>query len=228
MNIIIQCAGRKNKNAGFLQDRSGKRVCFVGRPELACEGSDCIYARPDDVSDVPGISWRQRLESYASEKGSNPLHLLKAYLLYKPKPYAQLVEKFGEGKVFILSAGWGLVRADYPLPGYDITFSKTAEKKKPYVLRSYRKDVYRDFQQLPLGDDSPLVFLGGKDYLPFFLDLIRPLQRKVVIFSRVDPVAEFAVESLGPRYEVRPYKTSVLTNWHYQCAQELASGSLHI
>jgi hypothetical protein len=39
----------------------------------------------------------------------------------------RLVEKFGIEKVFILSAGWGLIRADFLTPNYDITFSGSAE-----------------------------------------------------------------------------------------------------
>ena len=50
--------------------------------------------------------------------------------LYKNSAYEYLVNQLGEDKVFILSAGWGLIPAPFLTPDYDITFSGNAEAYK--------------------------------------------------------------------------------------------------
>jgi hypothetical protein len=57
----------------------------------------------------------------------NPLGLYPAYRLYENRVYGRLVEAFGVENIYILSAGWGLIRADFLTPYYDITFSHSAE-----------------------------------------------------------------------------------------------------
>jgi hypothetical protein len=52
-----------------------------------------------------------------------------ALTLYKDKRYNDLRKQFGYDKVFILSAGWGLVRGDTKIPFYNVTFSNQAEKE---------------------------------------------------------------------------------------------------
>src|SRR4051794_13666181 len=115
MIITIQCAATKKPGARSMSRRDGMNVMFVARPELAPSEGTVVFARPDDVSDTPPLTWRQRLEKYNSE-GTNPLGLLPSYQLYTHPIYEQLVSTFGAAQIRILSAGWGLVRADYLLP----------------------------------------------------------------------------------------------------------------
>lgn len=51
------------------------------------------------------------------------------------------MRKFGLDNVMILSAGWGLIPAQFLTPRYDITFSASAE---PYVRRR-KNQAYEDF-----------------------------------------------------------------------------------
>jgi hypothetical protein len=67
--------------------------------------------------------------------------LLPAWQLYDRPVYRELVHALGAENVFILSAGWGLLSADFLTPNYDITFSKTAKRYKRRRVR----DRYRDF-----------------------------------------------------------------------------------
>lgn len=69
--------------------------------------------------------------------------------------------------VYILSAGWGLIRSDFLTPYYDITFSQSAD---PYKRRR-RTDRYDDFRMIPDGVKDEILFIGGKDYLPLFCQL---------------------------------------------------------
>lgn len=70
-------------------------------------------------------------------------------------------------------------------------------------------------------DDDPIVFLGGKDYLPFFGTLTASLRAwKVVFFnSRTEP-------DLPRGFELVRYRTTTRTNWHYECERDLAAGAL--
>jgi hypothetical protein len=131
MIVVIQCAASKRPDAGHLVTANGKPVDFVADPEAAPADASHVYARPDDFSDT-GV-WRTVLSRYKQQPGGNPLGLYPAYQLYENKVYRGLVERFGVQNVFILSACWGLIRADFLTPSYDITFSPSAESyKRPH------------------------------------------------------------------------------------------------
>ena len=80
MIAVIQCAARKNANAGTLRTSAGQPVCFVANPALA-PNDRYAYARPDGFSES-GESWRNRLLRYNHEDHGNSLGLLPAYRLY--------------------------------------------------------------------------------------------------------------------------------------------------
>ena len=109
MIVVIQCAASKRSDAGRLVRADGKPVTFVAHPELAPADGTSVYARPDDLSE-DGIPWRESLLNYNAEPRDNPLGLCPAYQLYQNKIYAGLVDRFGPKNVYILSAGWGLIR----------------------------------------------------------------------------------------------------------------------
>ena len=211
----MQCAARKSPRAGKLRTVDGHDVLFVADPGKAPQQTRTQYAKPDDSSEGT-YTWRDRLVEYNQTPGVNPLSLLPAYQLNDNRAYQGLVSKFGVDKIFILSAGWGLVTANYLLPDYDITFSAMAE---PYKRR-HKQEVYRDF--CALADDADdIVFLGGKDYLPLFCSLTKRYASQKVIYynSAITP-------SLPQGYRAVKYVTTTRTNWHYECAGDLISGRL--
>jgi hypothetical protein len=131
-----------------------------------------------------------------------------------PDAYRALADRFGLGRLFILSAGWGLIPANFLTPGYDITFTTSADNWR------HKGDRYEDFCMLP-DNDAPIVFVGGKDYLPLFCKVTAPLRaRKVVFFnSRTEPNLPRGLRAIR-------YPTTTRTNWHYECARDLAAGTL--
>ena len=151
MNIVIQCAGSKRANAGRMQRMDGTPVMFVAEPTYAPD-TQHLYARPDDLGEE-GKSWRETLLEYNESSEKNPWGLVRAADLYRPSAYSELVNRFGIDKVFILSAGWGLVRGDFRLPDYDITFSGQAE---PYKRRR-RTAGWADLNQLPAHTEEPVA-----------------------------------------------------------------------
>ncbi len=145
MKVVIQCAGRKRDGAGRLRDEAGAEVAFVARPDLYTDGLAAFRpCRPDNPAGPEAGTWRDVLarynERYARE-GANPDRLLPAGDLYSPRVYRGLTDAFGPANVFILSAGWGLVRADFLLPDYDITFSNQPNVPR-YARRGRREDRF--------------------------------------------------------------------------------------
>ncbi len=207
MMVVIQCAASKQTNAGYFRTDDGRRVLFVAQPAMAPSSERIHYARPDDVSDA-GASWREELMRYNADPQGNPLGLLPAIALYTHPTYARLAEKIDAERLFILSAGWGLLPATFLTPNYDITFSPQAEAYK----RRRRTDPYRDFASPSDGGNEPMVFFGGKDYVPLFAQLTRAHRgRRTVFFNSQPPPA-----AIGCRLE--QFVTTTRTNWHYECA----------
>lgn len=218
MKIVIQCAGTKNQTPGAgFRTSDNRLVKFVADPKKAPSSGEIAYAHPDDLSDGRQ-TWRERLLDYNKGSPTNPLRLLPAYQIYKNPVYKNLVEKFGLEQVFILSAGWGLISADFLTPDYNITFSKQGV---PYSHRK-KLDFYADICHLP-DDGDGIIFLGGKDYLPLFCQLTAGSKgiKKVFFNSKLDPI-------LGVGFRSERFTTTQRTNWHYPCAQALIDGEIGI
>ena len=216
MKIVIQCAAKKDSDAGSLTDAHGKPVLFVANPGLAPHSDTYVYTRPDDPAGH-GKTWRDLLVDY-NATGENRLGLLPAYRLYRQQVYRQLVDRYGVGNVFILSAGWGLISADFLTPKYDITFLARADKYK----RRSKRDRYNDFRMLPDDGDEEVVFFGGKDYLPLFCNLTREYRgRRFIYYNSGSPPK-------APDCTLIRYPTTTRTNWHYGCARDFMAGKIGI
>ena len=126
MIAVIQCAATKRADAGCYRDSQNRPILFVTAPSKAPPSDRCVYARPDD--DAEGnATWRDLLVQYNQTPGNNPFGLLPAIDLYENDTYRQLAAKVGRSNTYILSAGWGLISADFLTPAYDITFSAAAD-----------------------------------------------------------------------------------------------------
>lgn len=207
MIAIIQCAASKQEEAGRLVTADGRPVKFVADPDAALLDESVVYARPDDLSDRGG-SWREVLFEY-NKKRDNPLKLLKAWQLYDNPAYGRLVSKCGVDNVYVLSAGWGLIRADFLTPDYDITFSYVKPEQR--YKRRGRDDRYNDFCMLPQDTREPIVFFGGKGYLPLFASLTSSIRAPKTVFYNSDKVPEM------PGCVLKRFETRTRTNWHYSC-----------
>jgi len=188
---------------------------FVADPVSAPRTDRIDYARPDDPADGGG-SWRARLFTYNETPAQNPYGLLPAWQLYDRVEYGMLVERFGIDRLFVLSAGWGLIPGSFLTPAYDITFSSSAERYK----RRRETDRFHDFNFLPKESKERLVFLGGKDYVPLFCRLTEGFGRlRVVVYNSATPPS-------APGCELERYNTTTRTNWHYEGARALIRGEL--
>ena len=141
MIVVIQCAAGKQLHAGHLRALDGRDVMFVARPDAAPSGGDQVYARPDDIAES-SKSWRTLLQEYNAAPGHNPLRLLQAWQLYKNPTYKILADLCGKDRLYILSAGWGLIGADFLTPNYDITFRK-AKNVEPFQTQRSSRNIRR-------------------------------------------------------------------------------------
>ena len=134
---VILCAARKHNDAGYFRKRNGQPVRFVAQPDLAQPSKIYTYSRPDDVADVGG-TWRELLSDYNKRnRDANQLGLLKAWQLYRHKTYGQLVRQLGEENVYILSAGWGLLPANYLTP-----YTTSRFPHLPRIINAGTKGTY--------------------------------------------------------------------------------------
>jgi len=223
MKIIIACTNKKRDGGSFKSN--GETVKFVADPNRTPHSNHYIYARPDDESDDGdesdnGRTWRMRLHNYNENyknTGENPDNLLPAYKLYKNPIYKKLVDKFCVENVFILSAGWGLIPANYLTPIYDITFSNNGES---YSKRKC-SDIYKEDSSMLPDNEEDIIFLGGKDYQKLFRKLCRNYEGEKVIFHYypLDSTAQCSKDVDG--FELRPYKSSNPRKWYYECAEKI-------
>ena len=119
---------------------------FVADPAIAPNREGIAYAHPDAFSDT-GKPWRTVLLKYNDQRGTNPYGLLPAWQLYENPAYSMLADRFGPDRLYILSAGWGLIPARFLTPSYDITFS-AASSVAPFKRRA-RRAQFHDFGLLP-------------------------------------------------------------------------------
>ena len=214
MNVVIQCA--KSKSGQRFRDAEGCPVTFVADPAVAPRGDWERYAHPDGFAD-DGRLWRQHVIDY-DRRAANEYGLSPAYRLYTHPTYRNLVKHYGLEHIFILSAGWGLIPANFPTPYYDITFSANKNVDK-WAVRG--RDIrFEDLCCLPADIEDPLVFLGGKAYLELFAKLVRRYGGpKIVVYSSQErPV-------LDQEFATVRYPGNKRTNWHYACAKDMIAGA---
>jgi hypothetical protein len=191
-------------------------VSFIAAPAAAPSDSRTAFAHPDDPSDQDGQTWRDRVNAANKNGEAIALGFLPAWQLYLPPSYAALRHAYGDERLFILSAGWGLVRADMRLPAYDITFSGSG---LPYKRRRHGQR-YIDLNALENAPADDTVFFGGKDYLPLFLNLSSTARGRRVVFYNSSSVPT------APGCMTVRFLTRKRTNWHYDCADALLSKGL--
>lgn len=176
MIAVIQCAGSKQNDAASFC-LNGETLSFIATPE---EGEQ-NQVRPWD--NVPGMNatWVSCVRAFNGLSNDHDwdtfvdagitldqgnAQMYQAGQLYRPQEYHDLVEKLGKENVYILSAGWGLVRSDRLLPDYDITFSNGARKTNKYITPKCRSDK-QSLHPIIEGDNPVHLFITP-NYLDYW------------------------------------------------------------
>ena len=207
----------KDESCDGYFKHEGKNVKFVTQPDLAPDG-DFLYALPDDT-DSGGVSWREKLSNYNSEfrdSGKNPYDLLPAWKIYQNKIYEDLKNEYGEDRLYILLAGWGIVRADFLIPASEITFTAKLHNRN-YNLKD---GFYRHYNMLPDDTCEPVVFFGRDECIPLFCDLTGKIPGKRYAFykGKRPPV---------PDCELREFRPSDGNSiWYYEVARKFMESGM--
>jgi len=234
MVIITQCAGSKNNTnkCGFFKTEDGKKVIFVANLKLVPEEEkkeDVIFAHPDDsykISENEILTYREALVRYnKNQRDENPYSLCDALSLYKPPIYQRLKNLNKNITVYILSAGWGLVRGSFLLPHYDITFSSKSKVEK-YKRRKLSEKSFNDFnhlkedrKELSLNEYKIYVFITT-NYLDLFYKLMKEIdvsENQITIFHLSNNILK------KEKFNYELLNNAQRTNWHYTALEKFLS-----
>jgi hypothetical protein len=205
---VLCCSSSKTKDRFCY---NGQSIKFVAFPRMVPQDG-VIFHKPDDKIPGTNITWRDLV---LNGQNDPKLDLVPAYRLYSRNIYRDIYDKF-DNCFYILSAGWGIIRADFKIPAYDITYS-TAPNMPKYVKRS---DNYgwNDINHLKedsvkFDRDSEIILFAGSDYVSPFCDMVQsiPYQKKILYKSKK------VIQRHGFVYEY--YKTNKNTTWVYEAAE---------
>lgn len=208
--VVMICASEKKPGGELIFNE--QIVKFYAQSNIA--NNEFL---PDNQIPNMEMTWRD----FVLANQNQNIIPYKAYELYKSNEYCHLKNTFGN-RFFILSAGWGLVRADFRLPKYDITFSNSSKINKENK-RAYNQPGYFDFNHLEdINDNEDIIYIGGKDYLDLFYALTQNLSnRKIIYWKAKDiPMPQVNLESFIFRY----YEIRKNQNWYYDLAKKIANG----
>jgi len=210
---VLSCSGSKNKEWFNYKDK--QPVIFVASPDEATKNppssapNGTLYCEPDGKIINTEKTWRELV------KEQNHPDLVPAYELYKNDIYYKLFNEY-DRYFYIISAGWGIIRASFKLPFYNITYSNQAKVPK-YSRRTYNMK-WNDFNHLledsnDFDDNSVIILFSGKDYIEPFCKMTRSIKKRKIIKY----IAENIIEKEGYEYE-EYYKNG--TNWQYEAAKD--------
>ena len=214
--ILIQCAGDKSSDAGTFKYH-GKIVNFVAQPQVCQETSCSVYVNPNQIIDQnKNITWFDKLKEYNKEyveTGDNPYNLFKAVELYRNAIFNHIKQRIGSENIYILSAGWGIVKGSYLLPDYNITFSGAHNNKE-------WRDINLEWQDMNHLDDPPsnindLHIFCTANYHPL---LKRLLGGKIRKDAKITIHTNLYMDVDNYKYE--EFFPTGNTNWQYACAKD--------
>lgn len=237
-SIILSCGGRKHPEAGTLKTKEGKCVQFVADPQNCEKDPNFVYARPDDPSDQDNKTWREVLCEYnTTHQGEkNPLNLKPAYQLYTPiqphqEIYTEIKNKIGSKQFYIFSAGWGLVRSDFLLPKYDITFSPSVKSNLPWIYRSADDNGFHDFCHIKPNYNERIYFFGSCAYVkpltsilehnPSLKEIYYHTKKRKEKFKSLKKKENFSFHNIVNKFNNQH-------TWYYEAAQIFINNGLPI
>ena len=221
--VVMICAKGKQVNSNIIHLNFNEPITFVAQPN----GVNTFL--PDENILHSKMTWRD----YVTKNQGPEIIPFKSYQLYIHGVYQNLFNFFGD-RLFILSAGWGLVKAEFRLPNYNITFSSSAKPEYKRVFNNL-DPPFNDFNDLTYNhnvglnsENEDIVFIGSPDYIPLFIKLTQNLKcRKIIYWKRMKP-KPIPIELPIPNntFLYRFYNTAKNRNWHYELAQKYADGEI--
>lgn len=210
--IIIQCSAGKQFGGEWIEN--GKKVKFVANPLVAGNPpAGYVYKKPQDIS-TNGKKYIDELVEY-NKNNSNPMKLFRAADLYKNETYKQL-DLYCDSKgwsFYILSAGWGLIKADYLIPNYDITFTSAAVA---YKKKTFHRDTI-GINMMDAKQEQSIFCFVGKSYYEI-LDATTGVAGGKKYLFYLDKNGNKIMNKRG--YVTVPFTYHDGYRWNYACAQD--------
>lgn len=210
---VLSCSGEKIKDWFSYSDE--QHIMFVASPEAVLNAPPpkfplgIKYCRPDDKIFDTEDTWLDLV------KKQNHPDLIPAYQLYKRDIYHKFYMKY-RNNFYIISAGWGIIRASYKIPAYNITYSNS--KSVPKYSRRINSDKWNDFNHLKedsanFDENSIIILFSGSNYIESFCNMTKFIKNRKIIY--------YTAQSISKKdgFEYSKYKKN-FTNWHYEAAKE--------
>jgi len=218
--VVMICAKGKKGNSNIIHENFNHPITFVAQPN----GVNTFL--PDGCIPHLNMTWRD----YVRKNQKPKIIPFKSYQLYIHGVYQNLFNVFGD-RLFILSAGWGLVKAEFRLPNYDITFSNTTEPEYKRVFQNPNPH-FNDFNHLNdnhnvvlNSENEDIVFIGGKTYVKQFIALtIGKGRNKIIYHFGNEPLVVLPDNFFYVQYV--PNNLNNNRTWHYELAQKYVDGQL--
>ena len=176
--VIIPCSDKK-KDAAPTLCLNGRPISFVANPAAPDQRRPWDPIAPGNprtwihcVADYNWMGHLNPIDTSVKVTICGGLDLWCAGTLYDRLDYSAIIELIGFDNVFILSAGWGLIRADFRIPPYDVTFSSGIKVKGHAKIKPHDRAIQPKLVDNPPG--MPLRVFVYKQYFPF-INQILPL-----------------------------------------------------
>ena len=218
--VVMICAKEKKGNSNIIHENFNHPITFVAQPN----GVNTFL--PD--GDIPNLNmtWRD----YVTNNQNNNVIPFKSYQLYIHGVYQNLFNFF-RYRLFILSAGWGLVKAEFRLPNYNITFSSSAKPEYKRVFNNLDPS-FNDFNDLTYNhnvglnsENEDIVFIGGRTYIKQFIARTDGIgKNKIIYHFGNEPLVVLPDNFFYVQYV--PNNPNNYRTWHYELAQKYADGEI--
>ena len=207
--IVMMCSKSKKNNSN-LRFNNNNIVFKAVTNEIINQ-----YKPDDNITENVNYSWR----NFISDNQNHMNIPCRAYDLYSERVYLDLFLNFNK-RLYIESAGWGIVNAEFRLPNYDITFS---QNNNINTVRNYQLENYNDYNQLTLSQEDDVVFIGTPEYLPLFFELTNELpNRKIIYWKKQSTPINYPIPN--DTFIYRYYLTNSRMRWFYELAEKFANG----
>jgi len=233
--IVIQCAGPKHQNAASLCHQ-GISLNFVGQP-CGERAQTCPW---NNIPQLAGPTWINCIQSlnglndgpwvdyekHGVTREDDGKELFMCGDIYTPRNniYPRVLEAVGRESVYILSAGWGLVRADRKIPKYNVTFSR-AQNVPPFARIDPVARAEYSSVDLNIPGDSKIHLFITERYITYWnltFGVIPAITNRTLVHWRQ---GQRNFPDGFPRCRVRLHNCNGhVQNWHYTAISRFLDG----
>jgi hypothetical protein len=209
---ILICSSDKRDNSSLR---------YLNNQEVVLNATEGL--KPDDMAFDHDISWKE----FILENQNELTIPFKAFQLYSLSTYRLMRCAFGR-RFFIQSAGFGIIRSDFRIPEYNITFKGgNIVNHRRYIANGL--DGFNDLNHLLElnSNNQDILFIGSREYIKQFIELTNNLSCRKIIFYKgnfnLRPYRNLNQQFVFVKYEP---ETSSNYTWHYELADRLAEAEI--